>query len=221
MQESVRRNVYTHKIAPKEMRTHLLLNASRLSTAIDLEAEIEDYCDAKQEQDEQPGSGMVAGVDVRSKFDSKGKNGKGKKGKDKDKGKMVKGKTKENKGKQKGDKGESGKGKLHKGLGKEPQRREAVRFGGYCNYCWRLGHKEASCWFKQEWQKQHHGEGWPQAAPADKQKDIREYFKKKSEEDTVMDVGAIMQDLREMGLSTGQYVAAVVDASNDENAWFD
>ena len=26
-------------------------------------------------------------------------------------------------------------------------------FGGYCNWCWRLGHKEAQCWLKQEYMK--------------------------------------------------------------------
>ena len=37
---------------------------------------------------------------------------------------------------------------MHKGLGYQPQRGE--RFGHYCNWCWRIGHKEAQCWFKQE-----------------------------------------------------------------------
>ena len=27
------------------------------------------------------------------------------------------------------------------------------KFGGYCNWCWRIGHKEAQCWFKQEYMK--------------------------------------------------------------------
>ena len=43
-----------------------------------------------------------------------------------------------------------GKGKMHKGLGFQPVLGEQRRSGGYCNWCWRLGHKEAQCWFKQE-----------------------------------------------------------------------
>ena len=39
-------------------------------------------------------------------------------------------------------------GKLHKGLGFQPERGEQRRFGGYCNWCWRIGHKESQCWCK-------------------------------------------------------------------------
>ena len=46
-----------------------------------------------------------------------------------------------------------GRGKMHKGLGFQPERGEQRKFGGYCNWCWRIGHKEAQCWFKQEYMK--------------------------------------------------------------------
>ena len=45
------------------------------------------------------------------------------------------------------------KGKCTKGLGFQPKRGEQRKFGGYCKWCWRIGHKEAQCWFKQEYMK--------------------------------------------------------------------
>ena len=39
--------------------------------------------------------------------------------------------------------GTKGKEKLHKGLGFQPERGEQRKFGGYCNWRWRTGHKEA------------------------------------------------------------------------------
>ena len=53
-----------------------------------------------------------------------------------------------------GKNGTKGKGKLHKGLGFQPERGEQRHFGGYCNWCWRLCHKEAQCWFKQEYKEE-------------------------------------------------------------------
>ena len=35
----------------------------------------------------------------------------------------------------------------------QPERGEQRRFGGYCNWCWRVGHKEAQCWQNQEYTK--------------------------------------------------------------------
>ena len=64
--------------------------------------------------------------------------------KDKDKGK--KGSDKHGKSKDDGKGGD--KGKLHKGFGKNPGRSEAYRFGGKCNWCWRIGHKGAQCLFR-------------------------------------------------------------------------
>ena len=49
--------------------------------------------------------------------------------------------------------GTKGKGKMHKGLGFQPERGEQRKFGGYCNWCWRIGHKEAQCLLKQEYIK--------------------------------------------------------------------
>ena len=42
------------------------------------------------------------------------------------------------------------------------------RFCGYCNWCWRIEHKEAQCWFKQEYMKSN-----PSQDPL--QRDIREW----------------------------------------------
>ena len=42
---------------------------------------------------------------------------------------------------------------LMKELGFQPECGEQRKFGGYCNWCWRIGHKEAQCWFKQEYMK--------------------------------------------------------------------
>ena len=42
---------------------------------------------------------------------------------------------------------------MHKGLRFQPERGEQRKFGGYCNWCWRIGDKEAQCWFKQEYMK--------------------------------------------------------------------
>ena len=65
--------------------------------------------------------------------------------------------------------GPKGKGKMHKGLGFQPESGEQRKFGGYCNWCWRIGHKEAhQCWFKQEYVKNN--------PPQDLlQRDIREW----------------------------------------------
>ena len=38
-------------------------------------------------------------------------------------------------------------------FGFQPERGEQRKFGGYCNRCWRIGHKEAQRWFKQEYMK--------------------------------------------------------------------
>ena len=43
------------------------------------------------------------------------------------------------------------KGKIHKVLGFQRERGEQRRIGGYCNWCWRIDHKEAQCWLKQEY----------------------------------------------------------------------
>ena len=41
--DGIRRAVYMNKIAPEDMRQHLMLNQSRLSTAEEVAQEIEDY----------------------------------------------------------------------------------------------------------------------------------------------------------------------------------
>ena len=47
--DGIRRAVYMSKIAPQDMRQHLMLNQSRLSTPEEVAQEIEDYWDATEE----------------------------------------------------------------------------------------------------------------------------------------------------------------------------
>jgi hypothetical protein len=165
------------------MRKHLILNQYRLLTAEDIATEIEEYCDALEEAEqsaEAASSSIVAPI-------APGKGG-------------AKGKSK---GKPKGD----GKGKLHKGLGKSVERGEQRRFGGQCHWCWRLGHKEDACWFKQAFVEAEKAAGRDVSQYTDKksqkgagkggegkkgQQDIRNYLKRPREETgSSMDVGAV------------------------------
>ena len=54
--DGIRRAVYINKIAPQNMRQHLMLKQSRLSTAEEVALEIEDYWDATEEfsRDDKP-----------------------------------------------------------------------------------------------------------------------------------------------------------------------
>lgn len=69
----------------------------------------------------------------------------------------------------------------------EPERGEQRKFGGYCHWCWRLGHKQDKCWFKQEFEK-YNGKGTvenQQAATTEPgQQDIRQYGKKRVAEES-------------------------------------
>ena len=47
--DGIRRAVYLNRSAPQEMRQHLMLNQSRLSTAEEVALDIEDYWDATEE----------------------------------------------------------------------------------------------------------------------------------------------------------------------------
>ena len=120
-----------NKIAPQDMRQHLMLNQCRLSTAEELAQEVEDYWDATEEfsRDDKNQAGFIAPV-----------------GKGPTKCGKLNG-VPYNFGKGSGTKG---KGKVDKGLGLQPERGEQRKFRGYCNWCWRIGHKEAQCCFKQE-----------------------------------------------------------------------
>ena len=80
---------------------------------------------------------------------------------------VEKGFGKQEKGGKQGGKSK-GKGKLHKGHVFQPERGEQRRFGGYCKWCWRIGHKEAQCWLKQE-----HTRSNPPQDPL--QRDIRDW----------------------------------------------
>ena len=121
--DGIRRAVYMKKIAPQDMQQHLMLNQFRLSTAEEVAQEIEDYWDATEEfsRDDKNQAGFIAPV-----------------GKSPAKGGKPNG-VPYNFGKGGGTKG---KGEMHKGLGFQSERAEQRKFGGYCNWCWRIGHKE-------------------------------------------------------------------------------
>ena len=124
-----------NRIAPQDMRQHLMLNQTRLSTVEEVAQEIEVFFWI------QPRSYRVMtrtiaefNVQVGKGFAKGGKTngvpynfGKGS--------------------------GSTGKEKIHKGLGFQPERGEQRKVGGYCNCCWRIGNKEAQCWFEQEYMK--------------------------------------------------------------------
>ena len=116
------------------MRLHLMLNQSRPSTAEEVVQEIEDCWDATEEfsRDDDGQAGFIAPV---FKGPVKGGRPNG---------------VPYNFGK---GSGTEGKGEMHEGLGFQPERGERRKFGGYCNWCWRIGHKESQCWFKQEFSK--------------------------------------------------------------------
>ena len=62
--DGIRRAVYMNKIAPQDMRQHLMLNQSRLNTAEEVAQEIEDYWDATEEfsRDDKNQAGFIAPV---------------------------------------------------------------------------------------------------------------------------------------------------------------
>ena len=132
------------------MRQQLIMNQSRLLTSTDLEDEINEYCDAMEDFG-QARTGLVAAVAQEHPTNERFYEDPDYM----DPAYMVapignaKGKEKGSKCNKKGD-GKGGKGKLHKGMGKSPDRAEHRRFGGMCNWRWRVGHKETACWFKQE-----------------------------------------------------------------------
>ena len=108
--DGIRRAVYMNQIAPQDMRQHLMLNQSRLSTGEEVAQEIEDYWDATEEfsRDDKGQAGFIPPV------------GKG----------LAKG------GRPNGvpynfEKGcgTKGKGNIHKGLGFQPERGEQRKFG--------------------------------------------------------------------------------------------
>ena len=92
-----------NKIAPQDMRLHLILNQSRLSTVEEVSQEIEDYWGATDEfsRDDKGQAGFIAPV--------------------------GKGLVRREKGGKHGRKSK-GKGKMHKGLRFQPERGEQRRF---------------------------------------------------------------------------------------------
>ena len=123
-----------NKITLHDMRQHLMFKQSRLSTAEEVAQEIEDYGNATEEfsRGDKNQAGFIAPVG----------NGLAKFGKPSG--------VPYNFGKGSGTKG---KGKMHNGLGFQRERGGQRKFGGCCNWCWRIGHKEAECLFKQEYMK--------------------------------------------------------------------
>ena len=63
--------------------------------------------------------------------------------------------------------GTKGKGKYAQSSVFNPSVVNSEGFGGYCDWCWRVGHKEAHCWFKPEYMRSN-----PSQDPL--QRDIRE-----------------------------------------------
>ena len=120
-------SLHEQKIAPQDMRQHLMLIQARLSTAEEVDKEIEAYWDAIEEfsRDDKGQSGFIAPV--------------GKGPVRQEQGGKHSGKSK-------------GKRKMHEGLGFRPERGEQRRIG-YYNWCWPIGHKEAQCWFEQDYTK--------------------------------------------------------------------
>ena len=104
-----------------------------MRTAEEVAPEIEDYWDATEElsRDDTGQAGFIAPV------------GKG----------LVKGGKPNGVSYNFGKSDTKGKGKMHKRLGFQPERGEQRRFGGYCNWCCRIDHKESQCWFRQEYTK--------------------------------------------------------------------
>ena len=105
--EGIRKAVYMKKIAPQDMRQHLMLNQSRLSTAEEVVQEIEDYWDATEEfsldDTAQAGKGHAKGGKPHGVPYNFGKSS-----------------------------GTKGKGKTHRGVGFQPERGEQRKFGGCC-----------------------------------------------------------------------------------------
>ena len=62
--DGIRRAVYMNKIAPQDVRQHLILNQSRWSTAAEAAQEVEDYWDATEEfsRDDKGEAGFIAPV---------------------------------------------------------------------------------------------------------------------------------------------------------------
>ena len=112
--DGMRRAVYMNKIAPQDMRQHLMLNQSRLSTAEEVAQEIEDYWDATEEfsRDNKNQTGFIAPVSKRP---------------------VKSGKTNGAPYTFGQGSGTKGKRKMHRRLGFQPERGEQRKFGGCCN----------------------------------------------------------------------------------------
>jgi hypothetical protein len=153
--KGIRKLIYQTKVAPTDVQQQLVLNSNCLDTPDDVGDEIERYCDAREELPQSQGfDPFVAAVTDKpaknlkrtppSKDKGRGRCNGYSQGKGKCDGGKGFGKCKDE-DKDKEGKGKNYKGKGHKGLGKDPSRSEAERFGGKCNWCWRICHKEGQC----------------------------------------------------------------------------
>ena len=123
------------------MRQHVLLNQHRLDTAEAISDEIEEYCEAVEKFNKDAKESPMSAAPAMEK------------------------RVPYNFGKG----GRKSEGKIQKGLRHHPQSGEHRKFGGYCNWCWRISHKEAECWLKQEYVR-----NWRPSEQESKQRDIRE-----------------------------------------------
>ena len=115
--DGIRRAVYMNKTAQQDMRLHLMLNQSRLSIAEEVAQEIEDYQDATKEFSRDDKGQALQLVKTLCKV-----------------GNLVECHTTLER---------VGRRAKENGLGFQPERGEQRRFGGYFNWCWRIGHKES------------------------------------------------------------------------------
>ena len=165
---SIKLSVYKRLICPSTLMAQGNVSEEmrkKMQSPELLAAAIVAYCE-NEESDQQMnaayGNVQVNSIDIKSKSQKK-KNQKAGKGKNDSK---HNGKVKGKFGKQDvkniisslraehgGAKGDGKKGKAHKSFGKHAAKGDQKKFGGYCNYCWRLWHKEAQCWFKQKYQQ--------------------------------------------------------------------
>jgi hypothetical protein len=123
------------QMLPEVLREHLYMNADRYSNYDAMRAAAVLYLEEKQDRNGTADENVPMEVETRLLALEKGK-GKGKKGKS-----YKDGKGKDGKGK--------GKAKDGKGKGKESKDGKApVKFEGYCNGCWKWGHRLADCWAK-------------------------------------------------------------------------
>ena len=142
-------------MVPEDLEKHLLMQRARLNSYDLMREEVVSYVESVI------GSKIRENINLKHKkdpnamdVDALGKGG-GKhgysystgKGKGKDKGGKGKGKGKDSKGKGKG-KSWNSPSAAHGGTGGGKGYPSPPKFEGYCDLCWKYGHKKADCWTK-------------------------------------------------------------------------